>query len=73
MTFDVSGNIEGNLLPTGEDDMAWQKRDGLVKLWIYGTLAQPLFRSVFKTCGSARDIWLHVENQFRNNKEARGA
>ncbi|KAG7542778.1 GAG-pre-integrase domain [Arabidopsis thaliana x Arabidopsis arenosa] len=71
MTFDVSGHIDGTLLPTGADDTAWHKRDGLVKLWIYGTLAQPLFRSSFKTGGSARDVWLRVENQFRDNKEAR--
>ncbi|CAL9222402.1 unnamed protein product [Arabidopsis halleri] len=70
MTFDVSGHIDGTLLPTGADDTAWYKRDGLVKLWIYGTLAKPLFRSSFKTGGSARDVWLRVENQFRDNKEA---
>ena len=34
-------------------------------------LAQPMFRSSFKTGRSARDIWLRVENQFKNNKEAR--
>lgn len=42
-----------------------------MELWIYGTLEQQLFRSVFKTGGTARDIWLRIENQFRNNKEAR--
>ncbi|KAL1190991.1 hypothetical protein V5N11_032164 [Cardamine amara subsp. amara] len=71
MTFDVSGHIDGTLRPASAADTAWHKRDGLVKLWIYGTLAQPLFRSTFQTGGSARDIWLRVENQFRNNKEAR--
>ena len=30
-----------------------------------------MFRSSFKTGRSARDIWLRVENQFKNNKEAR--
>ncbi|CAL9245815.1 unnamed protein product [Arabidopsis halleri] len=71
MAFDVLGHLDGTLLPTGDADTAWHKRDGLVKLWLYGTLAQPLFKSSFKTGGSARDIWLRVENQFRNNKEAR--
>lgn len=42
-----------------------------MKLWLYGTLAEPLFKSSFKTGGTARDIWLRIENQFRNNKEAR--
>lgn len=40
-------------------------------MWIYGTLAPPFFRSSFQTGGTARDIWLRIENQFRNNKEAR--
>ncbi|XP_010463443.1 PREDICTED: uncharacterized protein LOC104744124 [Camelina sativa] len=69
--FDVSGHSDGTLLPTSDADAVWYKRDGLVKLWIYGTHALPLFHSSFKTGGSARDIWLRVENQFRNNKEAR--
>ena len=71
LTFDVLGHVDGTTLPTGDDDQAWKKRDGLVKLWIYGTLAPPLFKSSFKTGGSARDIWLRIENQFRNNKESR--
>lgn len=71
LAFDVSGHIDGTSLPTGDDDTNWFKRDGLVKLWLYGTLAEKLFRSSFKTGGTALDIWLRVENQFRNNKEAR--
>ncbi|XP_048619961.1 uncharacterized protein LOC111199915 [Brassica napus] len=71
LAFDVSGHIDGTALPTGDDDAAWFKRDGLVKLWLYGTLQPKLFRSSFKTGGTARDIWIRVENQFRNNKEAR--
>ncbi|XP_048605335.1 uncharacterized protein LOC125582919 [Brassica napus] len=34
-------------------------------------MTQPLFCTTFQTGGSARDIWIWVENQFRNNKEAR--
>ncbi|XP_006296361.2 uncharacterized protein LOC17889790, partial [Capsella rubella] len=71
LTFDVLGHLDGSLLPANANDAAWYKRDGLVKLWIYGTLAPPLFRSSFQTGGTSRDIWLRVENQFRNNKEAR--
>lgn len=70
LTFDVLGHLDGTLLPAHANDAAWHKRDGLVKLWIYGTLAPPLFRSSFETGGTARDVWLRVENQFRNNKEA---
>lgn len=70
LTFDVLGHVDGTSLPTNDDDLAWQKRDGLVKLWIYGILAPPLFKSSFKTGGSVIDIWLRIENQFRNNKES---
>ncbi|KAG7534465.1 hypothetical protein ISN45_Aa08g020180, partial [Arabidopsis thaliana x Arabidopsis arenosa] len=56
LTFDVLGHLDGTLLPANTKDAAWHKRDGLVKLWIYGTLAPPLFRSSFETGGTARDI-----------------
>ncbi|XP_048626756.1 uncharacterized protein LOC125594716 [Brassica napus] len=65
------GHVEGTAVPDDDNDVLWRKRDGLVKLWIYGTLAPPLFKSSFKTGGTARDVWLRIENQFRNNKESR--
>lgn len=71
LTFDVLGHIDGTSILVGNNDVQWLKHDGLVKLWIYGTLAPQLFRSSFKTGGNARDIWIRIENQFRNNKEAR--
>ncbi|XP_013594782.1 PREDICTED: uncharacterized protein LOC106302930 [Brassica oleracea var. oleracea] len=71
LAFDVLGHIDGTSLPANDDDTPWKKKDGLVKLWLYETLTQPLFRSTFQTRGSARDIWLRIENQFRNNKEVR--
>lgn len=71
LAFDVSGHLDGTLQHANANDTAWQKHDGLVKLWLYGTMSQPLFRSSFQPGGTARDLWLRVENQFRNNKEAR--
>lgn len=71
LTFDLLGHVDGTTVPDGDDDTTWKKRDGLVKLWIYGTLAPPLFKSSFKVGGTTRDIWLRIENQFRNNKESR--
>ncbi|XP_013713522.1 uncharacterized protein LOC106417229 [Brassica napus] len=71
LAFNVHGHHDGTSLPANDDDTPWKKRDGLVKLWLYRTLTQPLFRTNFQTGWSARDIWLHIENQFRNNKEAR--
>ncbi|XP_010474174.1 PREDICTED: uncharacterized protein LOC104753651 [Camelina sativa] len=71
LTFDVLGHVDGTSTPANANDQTWLKRDGLVKLWIYGTLAPLLFKSSFKTGGTARDNWLRIENQFRNNKDAR--
>lgn len=71
VAFDVVGHVDGSATPQGNDDALWNKSDGLVKLWIYGTLAPQLFRSAFETGGTARDIWVRIENKFRNNKEAR--
>ena len=71
LAFDVLGHVDGTAVPQGDDDTPWKKRDRLVKLWIYGTLAPPLFKTAFKTGGTARDAWLRIENQFRNNKKAR--
>lgn len=71
LTFDVAGHIDGTSLPNGDNDLQWNKRNGLVKLWIYGTLAPQLFRSSFESGGTSRDIWVRIENKFRNNKEAR--
>lgn len=68
-SFDVAGHLDGMLLP--ENDETWKKRDGVIKLWLYGTLTKPLFRSTFKIGGTSRKIWLRIENFFRNNKEAK--
>jgi hypothetical protein len=62
LTFDVLGHLDGTMFPSGDNDGSWLKRDGLVKLWIYGTLAPDLFRSSFKTGGTARDVWIRIEN-----------
>ncbi|CAL9218493.1 unnamed protein product [Arabidopsis halleri] len=69
--YEVYGHLDGTSQPANHNDEAWRNRDGLVKLWLYGTMAQPLFRSSFQPGGTARDLWLRVENQFRNNREAR--
>ncbi|CAA7029694.1 unnamed protein product [Microthlaspi erraticum] len=70
-SLDVVGHVDGTTVPNGDNDGPWQKRDGLVKLWIYGTLTPPLFKKAFQAGDTARDIWLRIENLFRNNKEAR--
>ena len=69
-SFDVLGHLDGTLLPA-DGDIGWTKRDSLVKLWLYGTLSKDLFKSTFKPGGTSREIWIRLENFFRNNKEAR--
>lgn len=71
LAFVVLGHLDGTSLPEDVNDTPWFKRDGLVKLWLYSTLTQPLFHSTFKTGGNERYIWVRIENQFRINKEAR--
>lgn len=71
LTFNVLGYVDGSFNPTGVNDHAWTKQDGLVKLWIYGTVTPPLLKPMFQAGGTAQDIWLCIENQFHNNKEAR--
>lgn len=62
LTFDVLGYVDGSSTPTGGDDTAWHKRDAIVKLWLYGTLAQPLFKYTVKKGGTAHDVWARIEN-----------
>nr|VDD43525.1 unnamed protein product [Brassica oleracea] len=40
-------------------------------MWIYGTISSSLLDTVLKTRCSARDLWVTIENLFRENKEAR--
>lgn len=63
LTFDVLGHVDKTSLPDGDNNELWKKRNGLVKLWIYGTFAPPLFKTKFKTGDTARDIWMKIENQ----------
>lgn len=70
-SFDVDGHLHGTMLPADDNDAAWTKKDGLVKLWLYGTLSKDLFKISFKAGGTARELWLRLENYFSNNKEAR--
>ena len=71
LLFDVLGHIDGTLLPANAGDINWQKRDGIVKIWLYGTLTPKQFQGSFVSGSTSREIWLRIENQFRNNKDAR--
>lgn len=71
LSFSVSGHIDGTSVPETPDDRPWKERDGLVKMWIYGTISPSLLDTVLKTRCTARELWVTIENLFRDNKEAR--
>ncbi|KAJ9540967.1 hypothetical protein OSB04_027473 [Centaurea solstitialis] len=50
--------------------MEWKRLDSLVKIWIYGTISQPLLQMILKNT-TAREVWTSLENLFRDNKDAR--
>ncbi|XP_010424379.1 PREDICTED: uncharacterized protein LOC104709468 [Camelina sativa] len=70
-SFGVYGHLDGTSLPANPEDISWRESDGLVKMWIYGTISSSLLDTVLKTRCSARELWLIIENLFRDNKEAR--
>ncbi|KAJ9547106.1 hypothetical protein OSB04_019649 [Centaurea solstitialis] len=71
ISFGVLGHIDGTKVNKGEDDQEWTTLDSLVKLWIYGTITKPLLQSVVKKYATAREVWVNLENYFRDNKDAR--
>lgn len=71
VTFGLLGHLDGTDKPTGPDDKEWTQLDGYVKLWIYGTLAKPLLKSVVKRRYNAHELWAYIENLFRDNKDSR--
>ncbi|XP_010490097.1 PREDICTED: uncharacterized protein LOC104767822 [Camelina sativa] len=70
-SFGVLGHLDGSSVPTADDEKQWKERDGLVKMWIYGTVSEQLPDTILKAKSKARDIWLTLEELFRDNKEAR--
>ncbi|XP_010430737.2 PREDICTED: uncharacterized protein LOC104714976 [Camelina sativa] len=69
-SFSLTGHIDGSFIPTGPTDTNWKQLENTVKMWIYGTISESLLNSVLKTQCSARELWLKLENLFRDNKEA---
>ncbi|XP_010430939.2 PREDICTED: uncharacterized protein LOC104715205 [Camelina sativa] len=69
--FSVSGHLDGTSVPATPQDTAWKERDGLVKMWIYGTISPSLLDTVLKSRCTARELWVTIENLFHDNKEVR--
>lgn len=70
-SFGVFGHPDGTSTPANATDTTWKERDGIVKMWIYGTISPSLLDTILKARSSAREIWTSIENLFRDNKEAR--
>ena len=71
LTFGVLGHLDGTSVAAPATDQIWKEHDGLVKMWIYGTISGELTETILKPKSSARDLWLALENLFRDNKENR--
>ncbi|EOA14899.1 hypothetical protein CARUB_v10028228mg, partial [Capsella rubella] len=71
LTFGVLGHLDGTSNATPTTEKIWKERDGLVKMWIYGTITDSLVETILKPKATARDLWTALENQFRDNKENR--
>ncbi|KFK22950.1 hypothetical protein AALP_AAs47561U000900 [Arabis alpina] len=68
-SFGVLGHLDGSSAPSSDEDKQWKERDGLVKMWIYGTVSEQLLDTILKAKSTARDLWNTLENLFRDNKE----
>ncbi|XP_010496488.1 PREDICTED: uncharacterized protein LOC104773550 [Camelina sativa] len=71
LTFGVLEHLDGTTAATPDTEKVWKERDGLVKMWIYATIIDSLTETILKSKSTARDLWLALENQFRDNKESR--
>ena len=71
VSFGVVQHLDGSSTPTPKTEKEWKERDGLVKMWIYGTISDSIIDTILKKNATARDLWLSIESLFRDNKEAR--
>ncbi|KFK23198.1 hypothetical protein AALP_AAs71156U000100, partial [Arabis alpina] len=70
-SFGVLDHLEGTSTPTPGTEKQWKEHNDLVKMWIYGTISDSILETVLKPKCCARDLWLGIENLFRDNKEGR--
>ncbi|GJW10191.1 ribonuclease H-like domain-containing protein [Tanacetum coccineum] len=70
-TFGVYGHLTGTMKSNGLTDEEWEKRDNLVKLWLYGTISTALVKCVLKKDLKACDIWKNLKDVLHDNKDAR--
>lgn len=61
ISFSVLGHLDATSTPTAATEIQWKKCDGLVKMWIYGTISESLLDKVLKKKCTARELWLTIE------------
>ncbi|XP_010490216.1 PREDICTED: uncharacterized protein LOC104767956 [Camelina sativa] len=71
LCYGVLDHLNGSSRPSSTTETTWKERNGLVKMWIYGTISKLILDTVLKAKCSARDLWLTIEALFCDNKEAR--
>ncbi|GJW86461.1 hybrid signal transduction histidine kinase M [Tanacetum coccineum] len=70
-TFGVYGYLTDTTKSTDPTDEEWEKRDNLVKLWIYRTISKDLVKRVLKKNLKACDVWKNLKDVFHDNKDVR--
>ena len=71
LTFGVLDHLGGSSVATPETEKTWKEQDGLVKMWIYGTITDSLVETILTPKSTAHDLWMALKNLFRDNKENR--
>ncbi|XP_057517910.1 uncharacterized protein LOC130798832 [Amaranthus tricolor] len=69
--------VDSHILPDDSSktsvskDSEWQRRDDIVRTWIYGSISPSLPQSIVRPDDCAFDAWNRLENNFQNNKTSR--
>ncbi|XP_010423221.1 PREDICTED: uncharacterized protein LOC104708363 [Camelina sativa] len=71
LSFCALSHLDGTSTATPATQQQWKEHDGLVKMWIYDTISESILDIVLKTKSTARELWITIEELFRDNKEAR--
>lgn len=58
LMFGVLGHLDGTSVATPDTAKSWKEHDGLVKMWIYGTISGDLTETILKPKSYARELWL---------------
>ncbi|KAL6655650.1 hypothetical protein ACP70R_006476 [Stipagrostis hirtigluma subsp. patula] len=68
--FGLLAHINGSA-PPRPDDPAWAQADFSVLSWMYGSVSSDILDMTMEPDQHARDLWVAIEEEFRNNKEQR--